>query len=664
MDFLSLFYTNLANDKINGLSAIQYIFFTIFILFNNKFQINNLEKLFIEKIKYLYTKFNIDISFDINKITIKLYKLINSIDINKINKQTILNDIFEYYLNTDTLAIIKNYIKYYNKEILSEWILNIGKPNIIDQIDEIFIGNPKINSYFDILIKQCKDKNIDFNKISNKLYGHQQNLIIKSLELLNIELNSNKNLNLNFTSNNLLIQDIDLAIHTFDLIYFDFPIDIHNIIHANCCNKIKKLKLRGTKSEPLLLQLLMCSLKKNGRAVLIVPNSLLFSDSIQPIETRKYLIENFNIKKIIQIDESLYEGKGNKNSVLYFENNGLTKVVEFSKITLATNEKEIIETKQIDISIDKIKLNIYSLYYKNYELIKNPKEINFVKFDELFEFKTNADELFNSEFICLEKYYKSEKSIGKGIKNPDYWEHYIIEKNNDSNNFNIKLLENILRNKYQNLVKGKMNQFDLIKISQIDIPIISDTLKQSVSNYINITNTLILDINEKITNTHKLKSYLLNSINLDKMISLEKIVELYNKKILPNTKLNINMIEIIRNGLSAGQVKIVNSNDNILNNSHYIKITNNEYQLEFIYYWLKYNESKLNELSKLNSQPNLSQTNLLNFKIPDISIEIQNELINHWADFDSIICKYEANNKMLVEKDIIGTIIKLSNSFN
>ena len=38
-------------------------------------------------------------------------------------------------------------------------------------------------------------------------------------------------------------------------------------------SKIKKLKLRGTKSEPLLLQLIMCSLNKNGRAVLVVPDS-------------------------------------------------------------------------------------------------------------------------------------------------------------------------------------------------------------------------------------------------------------------------------------------------------------------------------------------------------------------------------------------------------
>ena len=71
-------------------------------------------------------------------------------------------------------------------------------------------------------------------------------------------------------------------------------------------------------------------------------------------------------------------------------------------------------------------------------------------------------------------------------------------------------------------------------------------------------------------------------------------------------------------------------------------------------------EIKLNELSNLNPQPNLSQSNLLNFKIPDISMENQIEIVNHCNDFDSIINKYKANNKSLVDKDIMGTILKIN----
>lgn len=669
MDFLPSFYTQLSLEGIIGLYAIQYIYFTIIVLFGDiKLESNaspditnkSIEK-FVDTLESLYNNFNIGIDFNIKEITIKLYDLIKTIDNKKINKSTVLNEIFEYFLNTENLTNIKDYIRYYNKKILSQLIFNIGNPKISEQSETIFIGNTKINSYLDIFIEKCRDKNVNFNKLSYKLFGHQNNLVIRSLELSSLFLNSNQNFNQNFSVGDLLNQDIDLPTKTFDLIYFDFPSGIHNIIHANCCNKIKKLKLRGTKSEPLLLQLIMCSLNKNGRAVLVVPDSLLFSDSIQPIETRKYLMENFNVKRVIQIEESLYIGKGNKNSILYFENNGPTKSVEFSKISLKTNENVVEETKQMDISIDKIKLNMYSLYYKNYESIKNSnQDIKSKKFDELFEFKTNFDSFPNKQFICLEKYYKNDKSISIGTVKQDYWNHYIVEKNNPTNNFNIKLLENILKTKYENLVKGKMNQFDLNKITQLEIPIVSEKIMDSVCEYIDITENVISDNNNKIKHTIRLKSCLLNSINIDKMIPLENIVKLYDKKYLSDNKITSKMIGVIRNGLSAGQVNLIDSNENISSNSHYITITNINYLLEFIYHWLNHFEPKLKELANLNPQPNLSQTNLLNFKIPELSIENQIEIAAHCNDFDSIINKYEANNKALLDKDIIGTIMKIN----
>jgi len=659
-NILSLFREQLLKNSIYGLVSINYIFFIFIILFDNN-QLDNNQ--LVDKIIYLYNYFNIEIDINIKELTLKLVNVIKLIDIKKIDKINLFNEIFEYYLNTENLASTKYYVKFYNKKILSEWIFNLGNPTISEQMGTIFFGNIKVNSYLNILVEKGQDKKINFNKISDKLYGHQNNQFIKRLELANIMLNSNKNFSENFSSDDLLTKDISLSTNSFDLIYFDFPSGIHNIIYANCCNKIKKLKLRGTKYEPLLLQLIMYSLNINGRSILIVPDNLLFSDSVQHIETRKHLMENFNVKKITQIDESLYVDKGNKNSILYFENNGSTKSVEFTKISLKTNNNIIEETNQSVIPIDKIKSNIYSLYYKTYESIKNlNQDIKSKNFNEIFEFNTKLDSFDSKQFICLEKYYKNDKSISIGSIKQDCWEYYIISKNNEASNFNIKLLENILKAKYQYLVKGKMNQFDLNKISQLKIPIMSEQIINHVCEYMHITDKIIIDNNEKINSTYKLKWCLMNSISLDKMILINKITKLYDKKSIIEP--SIKMIGIIRNGLSAGQVYSLDSNDNISTNSHYLIIKDTNYLLEFVYHWLKYNESKLKEIANLNFQPNLSQTNLLNFKIPEISIESQIEIVNNCNDFDSIINKYDANNKSLLDKDILGSIMKINMFIN
>jgi len=627
MEFISSMFVCLSNEGVHGIQAIQYIFSLLFVSFDI-YKINNLKEyitdpvdIFVNKLSKIYDDYSLDIDFDLDIITTKLWYLIKKINLRKINKLTFLDEIFRYYLENENLAIIKDYVKYYNNKLLTNWIFK--STNFTDdQNQSIFVANTKINSCIDNILEVAnnnKSKNItNFNpNPSSKLFGHQHNKTIKNLIILNTLMNYNKNYLENFGSNDLLTEDINLPTKSFDLIIFDFPTGIHNIIHASCCNKIKKLKLRGTKSEPLLLQLIMCSLNKNGRAILIVPDTLLYGESIQAIETRKYLMENYNVTRVIQIDESFYISKGVKNSILCFENNSSTKNVKFSKIT--PKENIVSENTLKDVNIDEIKTNLYSLYYKNYENITKPtNKINSLKFNELFEFKTNDDEIHKGDIICLEKYYKNEQSIKISSDKSSDYEHYIVQKTIDDTNFNLKLLENILRTKYLNLVKGKMNQFDLSKIKDIDFPVVPDSIKKSVCEYINITNQMIMDNNDKIVNTHKLKKFLIESISSDNLVELNKISKLCDK----NGDLDGKVIGVIRNGLTAGNVYLLEDPKLASNNSHYLKINNINYLTDYVYHHLKNNESRLKDLANLNPQPNLSQTNLLNFTIQDIPINM------------------------------------------
>ena len=88
--------------------------------------------------------------------------------------------------------------------------------------------------------------------------------------------------------NKLIKQDTlknDMTINDFllekaDVILANEPMGIKNITHAGCCNRIKDLKIRGTKAEPLFLQLFTWSGSK----------------SAVPVDTgmHKYSLVNFN----------------------------------------------------------------------------------------------------------------------------------------------------------------------------------------------------------------------------------------------------------------------------------------------------------------------------------------------------------------------------------
>jgi len=107
-----------------------------------------------------------------------------------------------------------------------------------------------------------------------------------------------------------LKENMDLL--EYDIIITKMPKE-QNMKHAECCERVNKLKIRGTKCEPLYLQLLMTSLSSGGRCAVIVPKSLLISDSSCHIETRKYLLKNFELKNIIEM---------NRTYIIYFENSG------------------------------------------------------------------------------------------------------------------------------------------------------------------------------------------------------------------------------------------------------------------------------------------------------------------------------------------------------
>ena len=684
-------FTLFSSNELCGLDSIQSLILIAFV-FNydkilpeiknkNNFNLYNYDtELFKSTVLFIKNEFNLKLgifNFEINNMIFELSDKITDIFKNNstIELDILLDDIIPFYLNNEILSVSKEYAKFFNNKILTKWIWELAKPKVGKNGETILEGNLKVNSIINHI--DCNDKNY----FTENIFGIQSNNIISDINTLVLYIKSKTFTSKNITSEDILIKDINLSKKSYDIIFYDFPQGVHNIIHANCCQKIKKFKLRGTKVEPLLLQLIMGSLNKNGRAYLIVPDSLLFSDSIQPIETRKYLLENFCVKKIIQIDEQFYFNKSVKNSILYFENKDKTTNVQFSKISL--NSETVNEEVICTLDINKIKQNIYSLYYKNYQNESTNTAINFKSVSEIFKFANNKINIPNS--IGLTKYYKNESSIKyietnntetnntltnnteinntltNNTETNDDFETiiYIDPANNSnikSNVFMIKYLENNLKNKYEQFTKGKMNQFDIDKIKSFKLPILSEKTQLAISNYLELINKMIKCNDDKIQMINQMRECVMKTIPDNNLVELSTITELYNDK-MKNSKL----IGIIRNGLTAGSVYQIDDISKVSNNSHYLIVKNQEYLFEYVYHWLLYNEIKLKELSNLTPQANLNKSNLLMFKIPAIDIEKQHEIISYCNDFELQVIRYRQDNKAISDKDILSSVLKLNN---
>lgn len=657
-----------------GLDSIRYMVFIITMI-NSIFNLSKTEyydkvinldgdtdviKAFVNKFQNdAITQYDI-FNFKINEILYEiLFTLKNKIIVE--NKQNIdfktdtIANIFKYHFNNDTLLMIKEYYKFYIDSLLVEWIINLSKVAITrDKVETVLDGNVKVNSFMEAVVEKGIKNGIDWAQNKDKIVGIQNNSIIYDFSKLNILTRSDFKID-NIFKTDVLSNDLPTPTKRYDVIFYDFPSDVRNITHASCCSKVKNLKIRGTKYEPLLLQLIMTSLNQQGRAYIIVPDSLLYNDAIQHVETRKYLINNFNIRKIISVDESFYRLKGNKHSIIWFENTGKTTSINFSKLELNNNRVEEIDI--ITIPVVKLENNVYSLYHKIYlDMLNYNKEINYTTFSDKFTLESETD--FRSQSIGIDKYYKNDNSIKKlSVGNPsnDTFDYYIVSK--DNNDFAVNFLEYTIRTKYEQLIKGKMNQIDLDKIRNIRIPILDHVKQESINNYIKITCNVISDNFNGISMNNKLKTNLLNTIPTNNLQVLENVCQV----IQTTDPVDRRLIGIVKNGLTAGSVYFLQNKQLPSSNSYYLESKDSNVLTDYIYYYLKHIEDQIKEKAGLNAQPLVNKTTLLSLKIPIINIDNQKEIVEYCSDFDNNINRFVQANTKIKEKDVMGTVIKLYN---
>jgi hypothetical protein len=557
---------------------------------------------------------------------------------------------------------------------LFEKIKNFDKKNSINQIINII----KI-SQNKKLIKYQKEINILYKKINFEIIFNFYNLNNENILFLNspliflednlLDIYGNKKIDIidleptnisllkiynNFIENDISCQNNDY-IHEncinklYDLIISYFPEGIKNIIHAECCERIKKLKIRGTKSEPLILQLIMSSLEQNGDAIVIVPNSLLFNDSKQHIETRKYLLENFNVICIVSLENS-------NNSLIYFKNNGITININFQII----KNEELKLIKVIDIN--NIKLKNYNLFYEKYNDLD--KKINIELTTPLYEIvnivtneNINTIDKNQSNFLVFSKYFNEnglKLIFNELILEKDSFTLIIKDKNKCLQKYlNYYLFNNLIKDK--NLITtGKLNKIDIDLLLNYKIALPSLKIQTQVSSYYDINNELINDNLNQIT----LYKQMINKLINISVVNVEKIQlsEICSIKTLPDDD---TFIYINKNSNLVGNVNLYTIKHEESTNFYYIGNIKN-FNKKCLYYLLKNEESSLYKLSSMTQNINLSRKNLESFEINNLQDKTQEYIIKECDKFSNLIDSLFLTNEYLKNINIFDIILSLN----
>ena len=332
---------------------------------------------------YLQDKLNFNtFKFKINAPLnfLKIYEKLEDINIsNLFDKIDIVGAIYELHLKTGTTGSgMRDLGQYFTNREVIKYMIKLCDPKLKKNGDIESILDPSMGTggFLSMSIKHLnkKHKNINWKLNKDRIYGFDVDETVKNMSILNALLECGQIFNKTFVKNDTLHNDylIDKTIiDKVDIILANEPFGLKNIIHANCCKRIKDLKIEGTKAEPLFLQLMMQSLNVGGRCAVIIPDGVLFNDAKLYKLTRKYLCDKLRLSKVISLEDGLFLNTGVKSSILFFVNDRETKEVEFCKIKMSNGE--IVEESIIKVDIEEIKENDYTLFVNKYNKVEEEK---------------------------------------------------------------------------------------------------------------------------------------------------------------------------------------------------------------------------------------------------------------------------------------------------
>jgi restriction endonuclease S subunit len=402
-------------------------------------------------------------SFDIknsqkHKEILEILNAMNMVDVDC--QMDILGWVYEQHLRTGSSAA-RDLGQFFTDRFICGYMTELCRPGFKSPGVPESVCDPSMGTggFLTAFIKYFKkhhaDKPIDWSVQQKEIHGCDTDPKVAGVSRLNLFMETGGNRTTNLLTHDSLYGDLTQT--GYDIILANMPFGLDGIKHAECCGRVKALKIRGTKSEPLFLQLMMVSLNMGGRCAVVVPDGMLVNSSSCHKDTRKYLLDHFDLKRVIKMKGLFFMNTGIQPSILFFEKTGKpTEAVEFWEVVKG-DKGEITET--MVVSVPRTKIDASSSFYMRRYLesekpVANPAGFPMVKLSEVCDLLsgkgnytqdgdtypyydsngptgTRKDFLYNGEFVITArkmsigavhyvsgKYWASDNTINIRVK-PD-----------------------------------------------------------------------------------------------------------------------------------------------------------------------------------------------------------------------------------------------------
>lgn len=331
----------------------------------------------------------------------EILEILNGVKMEDVDCQMdILGWVYEQHLKTGSSAA-RDLGQFFTDRFICSYMVKLCSPKFKSKGVPESVCDPSMGTggFLTAYIKYFKeaypDKPIDWAVQQKEIHGCDTDPKVAGVSRLNLFMESGGHRFENLLTHDSLYGDLPLT--GYDVILANMPFGLKGIVHASCCKRVNELKIRGTKSEPLFLQLMMLSLKRGGRCAVVVPDGMLVNTSTLHNGTRKYLLDNFNLKRVIKMKGQFFMNTSIQPTILFFENTGkATESVEFWDVVADT--KGAI-TESMLLSVPRAKFDASSSfdlrrYQESDKPLANPAGFPMVKLEDVCDLlsgKTNNE---------------------------------------------------------------------------------------------------------------------------------------------------------------------------------------------------------------------------------------------------------------------------------
>lgn len=254
----------------------------------------------------------------------------------------LLGWVYEQHLGTGSSSASRDLGQFFTDRTICEYLVRVCNPGFEEDGVPESICDPTMGTggFLTTVIKHYRrthaDKPIDWKIQCKEIHGCDTDPKVAGIARLNLFMETGGHLAENLLTHDSLYNDLPQS--EYKVILANMPFGVKQLVHADCCERVKALKIRTTKSEPLFLQLMMVSLKLGGRCAVVVPDGMLVNNSNGHNGTRQYLLNNFELKRVIKMRGQFFANTSIQPSILFFENTGSpTTAVEFWDVVRGAN---------------------------------------------------------------------------------------------------------------------------------------------------------------------------------------------------------------------------------------------------------------------------------------------------------------------------------------